>query len=135
MRDDIRYLEVQTARGNDDMDCDFGLNEPFGLVFVRVHFRDLSAGTGVADMTLSVDDADGPDFDCVLYGWVDNGVVDRRVGISSGASKDANLCIPYVEQNRWLFLPRDRLKLAWTNPDTDLIAWGVKVGLLPVRYM
>lgn len=136
MRTDIDNLEVQYARGNDDIAAYFGLHEPYGLVFIRVHFRAVAAGTGLAALTLSLDDAESEDFDVVLYQWVDNGVVNRKVGLTGGASYDVNLVIPATEQNRWLFLPRDRLKLAWTCPDDPgKIGWGIKVGLLPVRCM
>ncbi|MHC4621803.1 MAG: hypothetical protein ACYTEQ_29025, partial [Planctomycetota bacterium] len=106
-------IQTFITRGHDDLDWMCGLNEPYVVVFVRAAFLASNGGSGVADMTLKVGDATDSNSDRTVWDWVDNGVVNRQVGVGS----DVNWRVPKDEQEENIIAGGKRVKLAWTCPD------------------
>ena len=100
----------------------FGLPERFVLVFVRVHFTDLtgSASATLNDLTVNVDSRLFSHYDAALF-----------IVRSLGKNNDAFLRIDPDEYDKWVFEAGDVVVLTWTNPDPGNLSWGVEVGLVP----
>ena len=101
--------------GSGDMDVILDAPGNIKPVFLRVHFMD---GSGTADLTLSVDSANGDEFDTLLYTM-----------LARGLGADANLLFADWElagKSPWSMLDGDRFRVQWTNPGE--ITWGLSFG-------
>ena len=128
-------IKVIAAGGSDDMGpvtdpmspARFTLDaDRFMLVFVRVtteRINDDAPGSDEADLTIKVDNGDGPQFDHALK-------VLKDVGPTTNAT--ASMRVTDEEQSQWIFQRGDEIVLEWTNPDAGDIRWAAEVGLAPV---
>lgn len=124
----VPHIHSLTYQGVGDISGPFALDEPFGLVFLRVDF---TSGTGSADMTLSVKSGITSGFDRVLHTFY---------AVGTGGDAYVNLRIPDDEFDDWLFgysraSVLDKLDLAWTNPDSGTMKWTMQLGLKPVSVV
>jgi len=104
------------AFGDKDLDVPVLSVHGFRLIYLRLHFFN---GSGVADLTISLDSVSGDEHDTLLYTVLDCGV---------GA--DVNLVFengPDGELAPWRIGACDALRLRWTNPGT--VTWGVEWGI------
>jgi len=111
-----------TATGSGDIAQTFSLGRSFRLVYVRCHFV---GGAGTAAMHLGVDHRDGAAYDARLDSIASAGTgsdVNYRVDGSANA-------LP----SPWSFQQGDALSVAWINPDTGNMTWGLEVGLAFIR--
>lgn len=109
---------TKTATGSGDINHAFLLDRRYRLVFMRCHFVGTS---GSAPFTLSVDSASGAAHDSRLY------TISR-----AGTDRDVHFRIPAEESREpspWTFQASDGIRIAWTNPDSGNITWGLEVGL------
>lgn len=95
-------------------------NEPWVLVFVRLHFEDLSgSATGTADCALYRDRrADQTAWDAIQWKMA-----------AVGLTVDGNLVVPPEELYLWGFEADEALVLTWTNPDSGNLGWGAEIGV------
>lgn len=128
---DTGALEVEAARarqllsvvpiratGTGDMNEALSLDLKWRLVYLRCHF---AGGTGTAPMTLSLDSSAGSAYDAKLFTLT-----------AAGAGADVNLRIEgddTLDPSPWTFQTGDALSIAWTNPDSGNLTWGLEVGL------
>lgn len=91
----------------------------FVLVFLRVHF---SGGSGSANIIIGIDAYAGPAWDCELY----------TIESAGTGGLDVNLRVLSDELPHWVFQPRDRMTVTWTNPDSGNMLWGLQAGIAKV---
>ena len=128
----INGIQPFATRGHDDLAWECGLDEDYVIVFVRAAFVASNGGSGVADMTLKVGDANTANYDRTVWDWVDNGVVNRQVGVGS----DLNWRVPADERDANIIAGGKRVKLAWTCPSApSTMLHEVEVGLKPARLL
>jgi len=111
-------VATKTATGSGDIAHTFGLDCKYRLVFIRCHF---TGSAGTASFHISVDSAAGPAYDARLF----------MIALA-GTDKDVHLRIgegDTGEPSAWTFQADDAIKIAWTNPDSGNITWGLEVGL------
>jgi hypothetical protein len=113
-------MHTQYSAGLGDIDGLFGLDVPFVLEWIRIHFRDVpgDASTTGADVTLTLDSARGENYDILLWTFENRGV-----------NGDRNFRIPSDETRGATFSAADRLRLQWTSPDPTKIHWSIQMGL------
>lgn len=112
------------ATGSSNMSESFGLDEPWTLVSVYCHF---ALGAGNADLVFSLDSILGSAYDVTVFTL-------EQVG----SSKEATFRLGTPETgapSAWHFQKSDLVKFAWTNPDDGVMAWGLRVGMLPTRLL
>ena len=112
-----------TASGTGNIDSVFGLDENYYLIGIAVHFSLLDGGgtTGTANLTLNKDSAHRAMWDTEL--WYDD----------AGYGADIHFRVPLEEREHWCFNKDDRLKLAWTDPSSGNIVWGIEMILEPIN--
>lgn len=100
----------------------------FTLAFLRVHFRDETAGSltadDAADLTAYIDSH--PEKD--IAGMYDVKAYDFG---SAGFNQDVHAAPVPEELPRWIVRRGFALRLDWTNPQTGNIGWGIEIGLIP----
>lgn len=113
-----------TASGTGDIDCLFGLDKAYYLIGIVVHFSLLDSGgtTGTADLALSKDFAHRAMWDTTLWTCED-----------AGYGADIHFRVLPEEREHWQYNKDDRLKLAWTDPSSGNIVWGIEMILEPVN--
>ncbi len=126
---EARLLEAEqervfalTATGSGDIAETFSLGRSFRLVYVRCHF---AGGSGTAAMQIGVDHRDGAAYDVQLASIASAGA---GSDVNYGIDADAN-ALP----SPWSFQQGDAVTIAWTNPDTGNMTWGLEVGLALIR--
>jgi len=111
---------AKTASGSGDIDETFSLNLRFRLVFVRCHF---AGGSGRSELGISIDSAQGADYDARLF--------TVRV---AGVGADVNLRLTGRETalpSPWALQPGDAFRVNWASPDPGNTTWGLEVGMAP----
>ena len=114
-------VSAQTASGSGDMNAVSSLDRRFRLVSIRCHF---SGTVGLVPLTLHLDAVAGAAFDAGLF------IISR-----AGVGRDVNFRISAEESTEpspWTFQAGDQLRIAWTNPDSGNITWGLIVSLANV---
>ena len=109
---------TKTATGTGDISRTMSLDRKFRLVFVRCHF---SGTAGTDKFVVTLDSVNGTAYDTTLFTLA-----------LAGINKDVNLRIGEGDQDEpcpWTFQAGDKIRLAWTNPDSGNITWGLEVGL------
>ena len=87
-------------------------------MFIRCHF---SGGSGTNVFRLSVDSSKGSAYDTCLFKIT-----------QAGMDKDVHLRVTGADTedpSPWTFQDGDEIRLAWTNPDSGNLTWGLEVGL------
>jgi len=108
--------------GRADLDVTVGLNRPFKLVFVRIHFAVAEGGNQTVvfnDVTVSLDSGRGEEYDATLF-----------VSAQRGIDRDLNMTLSREEladPSGWSFGRQDRVRVRWANPVGA--RWGVEIGL------
>lgn len=94
----------------------------FALSSIRVHF---SKGTGVASFVINVDSCRKNAYDTALVTLTNRG--------TSGKEVFFRVCEEDMEH--WIFDGRrgDVIVPTWTNPDSDVMEWGMTVFLYPIN--
>ena len=96
------------------------LNVPWVLVFVRLHFIDITGGAaGTADCSIFRDKR------TETVAW--NALQWKMKDV--GLTKDGNLVVPPEELYLWGFGADEAAVFTWTNPDSGNIGWGLEVGM------
>ncbi len=115
---------IMRASGLGDIDRTFARPGRHTLLGVRVHFHDFNNGADTkAPVTISIDSGQGASFDRVL--WTADGVDTTGHGLND----DVNFRVPddEVAAGTWTFGSLDKIKVAWPNPDSGNIGWGLEV--------
>lgn len=111
-------VTTKAATGSGNLDATFSLDLRYRLVFVRCHF---AGGTGLAELTLSVDSTRGSAYDTKLL-----------TVTQAGVNRDVNLRLGHeeaVDPSAWTFQAGDKVWIKWTNPDSGNMTWGLELGL------
>ena len=115
---------VMRASGLGDIDRTFARPGRHTLLGVRVHFFDFNSGSSdKANVTVSIDSAQGASFDRVIW------TADAVDTTGHGLGDDVNVRVPddEVAAGTWTFNALDRIRVSWTNPDSGNIGWGLEV--------
>ena len=120
---------IRWARHSGNGNIDLTLDPPFtgrwAPAHIRIHFRTITGSptSTTAPLTISLDSNEGVEWDVVI---------DRDI---VGLPEDYFFRLRTVEESAgYTFDARDRLKFAWTNPDsTGKIGWGLEVGFAPME--
>ena len=120
----IRPKNLKKTFGLGDGDMAQAFSHPdggnFALSYLRVHFI---GDSGAATLTVSVDSDEGVRYDAELFRLSDAG--------PSTLGKDVNFRIARGELEHWTFDEKDRVSLAWLDPDAgDATQWGIEIGLV-----
>lgn len=106
----------------------FGLDVPYGLLYVRTTFSEAIAANGAdgnATMQLKVNEsADVNDhYNFILAEWLSR-------GLGADATAFVNWRVHAEELAAWVFEATQALVLEWTNPEsTGKMRWAVELGL------
>lgn len=113
-----------TATGTGNIDSVFGLCNGYSLIALSVHFSllDGEGSTGVADLTLNIDSGHRAMWDTTLWTFED-----------VGYGTDVHFRVLPEEREHWQYSKNDRLKLAWTDPSSGNIVWGIEMILEPTN--
>lgn len=114
----LLIVEADTTTGSGDINSAFLRDRRFRLVFVRCHFV---GGTGTSPLTISVDSGAGSAYDVRLFTIA-----------QAGTNQDVNFRITsdeLTEPSPWTFQEGSSVRIAWTNPDSPNMTWGLEIGL------
>ncbi len=115
----LLMVETEATTGSGDINAAFSLDRRFRLVFVRCHF---TGGSGTSPLTISLDSGAGSAYDTRLFTIT-----------QAGTNQDVNFRITseeLTEPSPWMFQAGSGVRIAWTNPDSGNMAWGLEVGLV-----
>lgn len=121
-------IEFKRASGNGDIDHTMrpAFDGAYSIAFIRCHFVDIRSAAGAsktATFTIDLDSEHGTD-----------GVFDVRIDTLVGIGLESDLNVRFKNPEEiagYTFDDGDRVKFAWTNPDSLEIGWGLEVGFAP----
>jgi hypothetical protein len=122
---DYSRAQTLTSEGNDDIDSELGLDVPFVVVGVRIHYKDIKVGGGATTTGATV-----------TISRVSHRDTDHNVEIfsktSRGIGADLNLAVDPMIYERWRFDARDKCKVEWTTLDSPNIGHGLSIRAVPI---
>lgn len=122
---DYSQAQTLTSEGNGDIDTAQGLQVPFVVVGIRIHYADILNGGGASIVPAAV-----------IVGRVSIRDSDHNVELfrfpPRGIGQDANLAIDPMIYERWRFEAGDQCRIQWTTPDDGNIGFAVDIRCVPI---